>query len=386
MPRHAQGPRLYLRQRKGREPIWVIRDGPDEESTGCGKDDVEGAAHALQEYLTKRFTPNTGQRDLAQISIPEVLTMYAQGFAVNHAAPELVGYHMGPLLDFWGEKSLADVKGATCRSYVEWRTRQVGRHKKPVSAGTARRELETLQAAINRWHKESPLTAVPSITLPPKAHRRERFLERWEAARLLASALGYRPAALDIHTREPILWRRLASRQMRIARFILSGLDTGTRHSAILGLQWLSSIKGGHADLDRGLLYRRGARERDTAKRRPPVAISASLRSHMRRWFRSDSAKGIASIVHWHGKPIKKERRAWAECVEGASLGPDITPHVLRHTCATWALWNGKSIWEVAERLGTSAAMIDRVYGHHRNATISGAKLGPGKNAANLSH
>ena len=71
MPRHAQGPRLYLRQRKGREPIWVIRDGPDEESTGCGKDDVEGAAHALQEYLTKRFTPNTGQRDLAQISSPK---------------------------------------------------------------------------------------------------------------------------------------------------------------------------------------------------------------------------------------------------------------------------------------------------------------------------
>jgi integrase len=46
-------------------------------------------------------------------------------------------------------------------------------------------------------------------------------------------------------------------------------------------------------------------------------------------------------------------------------LGPDILPHTLRHTCATWMLQRGVSIFDVAGVLGTSEAVIRKTYGHH---------------------
>ncbi len=57
MPRRAKGPRLYLRQRAGREPIWVIRDGGFEESTSCLRSDLAGAESRLAAYLTQKYEP-----------------------------------------------------------------------------------------------------------------------------------------------------------------------------------------------------------------------------------------------------------------------------------------------------------------------------------------
>ena len=59
-------------------------------------------------------------------------------------------------------------------------------------------------------------------------------------------------------------------------------------------------------------------------------------------------------------------RRAWRSVVEAAGLGPEVTPHVLRHTCASWLLWEGRTIWEVAGIIGADASTVERVYGHHR--------------------
>ena len=51
MPQIAKGARLYLRKRKGRDAVWVIRCGPDEIGTGCGAGDISGAHKALEAYL-----------------------------------------------------------------------------------------------------------------------------------------------------------------------------------------------------------------------------------------------------------------------------------------------------------------------------------------------
>ena len=47
------------------------------------------------------------------------------------------------------------------------------------------------------------------------------------------------------------------------------------------------------------------------------------------------------------------------------ALGPEVTPHVLKHTCATLMLQNRVSTWDVAGVLGTSEAVIRKTYGHH---------------------
>jgi integrase len=348
MPQIAKGARLYLYKRKRRPAVYIIRDGSHWISTRCGRTDRREAEKRLAEYLGQKFRPNTKERDLARIQIAEVLAMYGNDLPQTSPSRALVGYHIANLLRFWGDKTLADVKGSTCRSYL--RVRETSSNfmgRIGVSPSTVRRELKTLQASINHWHKESPLVAVPRVTLPEEGARRERFLERNEAAALIRSArrLGYE----------------------HVVRFILIGLYTGTRHAAILGLRWLPSIRGGHVDLERGILYRRGAAEQETKKRRPPVRIPKRLARFLSAWRLRDERQGQVSIIHWQGVPLLKIRRAWSAVVKRARLEPDVTPHVLRHTFCTWELWKGRTIWEVAGDAGMTAAELERIYGHHRN-------------------
>jgi integrase len=75
------------------------------------------------------------------------------------------------------------------------------------------------------------------------------------------------------------------------------------------------------------------------------------------------SASGY--VVEFGGRPIAKQRTAWNAARTRACLGEDVTPHVLKHTCATWLLQTGRPIWEVAGYLGTTEKVIRDVYGHH---------------------
>jgi integrase len=146
-----------------------------------------------------------------------------------------------------------------------------------------------------------------------------------------------------------------------LARFILVGLYTGTRHSAILSLQWLPNTAGGWFDLDAGMLYRRPQDAIETNKKRTPTPIPARLLQHLRRWQNNSTQY----VIEHDGKPIEKMRKAWHGARELAGLGPDVTPHILKHTCATLLLQRGVSTWRVARLLGTSEQVIQTVYGHH---------------------
>lgn len=70
-------------------------------------------------------------------------------------------------------------------------------------------------------------------------------------------------------------------------------------------------------------------------------------------------------MIEWNGKPVKKVRKGFERAVEGAGLGRDVTPHVLRHTCAALLMQNGADIWDAAGFLGMTPETLSRVYGHH---------------------
>jgi integrase len=338
MPRKKKLARLWLRKTNGRNPRYVILDAGREIETGFGVDFERDAEERLSQYLAKRARPNTQQRDASKITAAEIMMLYMKDVAPMTASPALIGYHATALLKFWGRKSLSQINGTSCRDYAIDRG-------KAVSQSTVRRELETFQAAINHWHRESPLAAVPVITKPAKGVRRQRYLTRQEVAKMLWTA------------------RRL--KHWHIARFILIGVYTGTRHEALLNLKWFPSDFAGHIDVDGSRLYRRGAAETETNKKRPTSRIPERLMRHLRRWHISDLAQGPqTAIIRWQGKPILKERRAWALVVAAAGLGNDITPHVLRHTCVTWALQNGMDLWDIAGLTGMSIKTIESTYGH----------------------
>lgn len=230
-------------------------------------------------------------------------------------------------MKWWGTKKLDDVTAKNCRTYAATRPKVA-----------ARRDLETLRAAIAYWHREyGPLTSVPFVTLPEKPAPRERWLTRQEVARLLRAARG---------------WPHLR-------RFILLGFYTGSRSGAILAARW------DWIDLSTGLMRRRapGIAE-SNVKRTPPVRLKGRILAHVRRWARLD-ADANGPIVRYGGASITHLKRSWRTAVEAAGLPGKISPHTLRHSRATHLMRDGARIWDAAQELGMSAITLERTYGHH---------------------
>ena len=166
---------------------------------------------------------------------------------------------------------------------------------------------------------------------------RSRWLTRSEAARLL--------------------WA--SRRTQHLCRFILIGIYTGSRTNNILGLRW-SQI-----DLAGGIMRRRPyGQAEDARKRAPPVRLGRRILAHLRRWKRLDGARADV-VCHYDGRQIAKLRSSWDRAIRDAGLDGDVTPHVLRHTRATWGLKAGVPIWELAGHLGMTPATLTRTYGHH---------------------
>jgi integrase len=81
-----------------------------------------------------------------------------------------------------------------------------------------------------------------------------------------------------------------------------------------------------------------------------------------------------AEPVEWNGEPVQSVDKAFANVVADAGLGNDVTPHVLRHTAATWLMQAGTDMWEAAGYLGMTIEMLSQRYGHHHPNHLAGAK------------
>jgi integrase len=394
MPRRSKGARLYLRtgnkHRRTGAPlpdVWVIRDGSFERSTGCGASERSKAERQLADYLTEKFqTPALkadSRRDPSQVLVAEVIAFYSQDKAATSGLDAATfDRFVKNLLNWWGDRTLADVKRSTCQAYAKHRQAQPNaNYKDPttaprVSSETARRELEMLSATIGYWHGEDTLTTRPVVWLPDKPESPRDALTRTQAARLLKAALGYRWIEKEAR------WARLGgsakANRAHLRRFILIGLYTGTRHSAMRALLWEEALTQAWVDLERGMIYRRGRGERETTKRRPVVKIPSRLLAHLRRWreldrkheaHRRQSGEHVqlATVLHHGGAPLGgKIRTGFEGCVRDAGLNKEVTPHWMRHTAATWLMEQGVDAWEAAGYLGMSVATLEKHYGHHR--------------------
>lgn len=319
MPRKSKGARLYL-DPKRRE--WIIRDGSYYGRTGVPEAKPEWAEKLLADYIGEKYKPEPSGSPL----IADVLNVYLKEHVPHTKASKNALYNINSLAGYFGGLQLSDITAKRCRDYARQRS----------NAG-ARRDLETLRAAIRFWHREyGPLASVPIVTLPPKAEPRDRWLTRDEARRL----------------------RRAAMKWPHLYRFIVIGLLTGSRSGAILAMRW------DWVDFKTELMLRRDPREsEDSRKRTPPVRMGSRLIRIMRRWHKQDAGKGY--VVHYKGAPVTRLQRTWRMAVKAASLS-GVTPHTLRHTRATWMMQDGKvSIWEAAGALGMTPSMLESVYGKH---------------------
>jgi hypothetical protein len=197
-----------------------------------------------------------------------VLNIYLTDVVRTHARPKESSQRIVTLSEFWEPYTLADVNGARCREYAERRTKQFRKACKPeqtnrpplrVTEATARRELEELRAAINHHRREGLCSEIVFVALPEKGRGRDVDLTRSEAARLVWSAWRARQVMIDGVTDR--------ATGKHVARFILAGLYTGTRHAAICGAAFQPAIGRGFVDLERGVFHRRAQGARETKKR-----------------------------------------------------------------------------------------------------------------------
>jgi integrase len=302
-----------------------------------------------------------------------VIAIYLADVVPGQARPSQAAARCDRLLDYFGRMMLADVTGANCRAYADWRAGKGPKIKggRKGTGGGARRDLQDLAAAIGHHAKEGLHRGVVRVVLPPKGEARQRWLTRDEAARLLRVCW---------RTRETQEGQATNRRPLRhLCRFLLLGIYTGSRPGAILNASWLPGPRRSLVDVDHGVFHRRAEGAPETNKRQPTVRIAPRLQAHLRRWRAADLAAGRAHVVMFDGAPVASVKVALGRAVELAELPGAVTAYTLRHTCASWLVKQGLSTRLIADFLGTSEPMIIQHYGHLAPDYQEAAALSIGK-------
>jgi integrase len=209
-----------------------------------------------------------------------------------------------------------------CRQYRDMR---YAAGRKP---NTVRKELEVVRAALN-WHKRAD-KAVFELPSPPPA--KERFLTKEEARRLLKGA------------------RRFA----HVRAFIALSLTTAARQSALLELTW------DRVDFDRGLIrLPLGVASDEDRKRRAVVPMNRRAR----RYLRVLKAGATCNhVIEWGGHRVLSIKKGFRAACDRAGI-EGVTPHILRHTAASWMAMAGVPMFEISRMLGHSDTRVtERVY------------------------
>lgn len=204
-----------------------------------------------------------------------------------------------------------------CRAYRDERYR-AGR--KP---NTVRKELEVVRAALN-FHKRGEKAV---FELPPPPPPKERFLTKAEVRALL----------------------KASRRFPHVRAFIALSVSTGARQSALLELTW------DRVRFDRGLIYlARGTALDDQMKTRAVVPMNKRARRYLRVL---KAAATCPYVIEWGGDRVLSIKKGFAGACERAGV-EGVTPHVLRHTAASWMAMASVPMFEISRYLGHSDTRV----------------------------
>lgn len=204
-----------------------------------------------------------------------------------------------------------------CRQY---RDQRYAAGRKP---NTVRKELEVVRAALN-FHKKGG-SAVFELPAPPPP--KERYLSRDEAKRLLRGARQF----------------------PHIRAFIALSLATGARQSAVLELTW------DRVDFDRRRIsLALGDAEDEQRKRRATVPMNRRAYRYLRVL---QAAATCNHVIEWGGHRVLSIKKGFRAACERAGLS-GITPHILRHTAASWMAESGVDMFRISRYLGHSDTKV----------------------------
>lgn len=273
------------------------------------------------ETFLAQFIAGSGSPLVDSPTVGEILAGYEADAKARVRSPDSLRYAVLALTCRLGSLRPTQLLPATIKGYAR---------ERKAAPGTVLREIGVLRAALG-WAAESQwIAAVPVISSPVKAPKpRDRWLTREEARALLA-----------------------ACQEPHLRAFTALALFTAARSGAILELVWEQ------VDFDAGLIdYGDGHGN----KRRSVVPINDELRKTL---LISKELACTAHVIERHGKRVTAIKKGFRAACQRASL-KGVSPHILRHTAATWMAMAGVSMREIARLLGDEEATVERVYAKH---------------------
>jgi integrase len=271
---------------------------------------------------------------IEDLTVAQVLEWYWETYASTELMrPDNTDLAIRNLKPFFGTTLAAECGIGKQQAYVDAKRAQ------GYGEESIRRDLSTLSAAFRRAEKHEKLSrAPPALTLTP-APPRERWLTRSEVARLFW-------AMRDKRSRHVLLFARLA-------------LYTGARTGAILDLTW------DRVNFSTGLIDFRVPGRKETKKRRT-IAPMAHLR---RALLQAKKRSKTKYVIEYRNQRVDRIYRAFVNRAARVGL-EDVSPHVLRHSFATWAVQKGAPIYMVGKALGQTVASTTERYAKHRPKDI----------------
>lgn len=304
-------------------PNWYIQWFEDGHSQRASTRTTDRAA---AESILAAFRLVKGDVRPDELTIPQVLDWYWDSHAKSLMRPDNAELSIRYLKPFFGATLAADLTLEMQEAYVD------DRRKRGAGDESIRRDLSVLSAALNRAVKYKRLAHRPPVLSLTPTPPRERWLTRKEAAALLRQMRGKR----QVHV---LLFTRLA-------------LYTGARTGAILDLTW------DRVDFDAGLIdYRKPGRPQ-TKKRRTVAPMTRKVRRML--LHAKKHARG-RHVVSWAGERIDRVAKACIAAADRAGV-EDFSPHVLRHTFASWAVQRRVPIYMVGKALGQTVASTTERY------------------------
>lgn len=199
------------------------------------------------------------------------------------------------------------------------------------SSATVHTEIARLRTCLNWAVDTNKISKPQKIWAPSKGKGRTLILTPLEARCLVDSALAESPHHILV--------------------FIALAFSTAARHMAILDLEWTRvNFEAGTINLEVDLPRDKMSKVR--RKGRADVVMSDLARAVLLEAYQARTACGF--VVEYGSKRVGTVKNGFAHAVDRAGLNPDITPHTIRHTVASWVSRKNVDVKHIAHLLGHS--------------------------------
>lgn len=310
---HANGT-IYL--------VWTEKDvetstGMQTKRVSTGATDWESAEQFRAQFIAGLNNPAPPEEP----TIGYLLERYWQEHGQHTRSPKTIERAFKKLMPFFGQLLPSHVSNQLFRKFAA--------EHQGTSHGSIIRWLGILKAALryaegSRWIAPLPPFKMPVNHPPP----RDLWLTREQVAKLIDNA-----------------------KSPHIDLFIKLAVFTGARSGAILDLTW------DQVNMDQRIInFGRGWGN----KRRAIVPMNDEVHAAL---LKSCELAQSDHVIEFNGKPLKSIKKAFERLSKACNI--KASPHVLRHTAATWLVMDGVPLREVARLLGNSEAMVEKVYGKH---------------------